>query len=151
MVFSHIPLLCTRCRGDSSYLNHVTWWRHSIETFSALLALCAGNSPATGEFPAQRPVTRSFDAFLELRLNKRLRKHSLGWCFEMPSRPLWRHCNEIECLSRQRRIFIQHNQWVIWCHLISYVTFGLDLRFRDCLYWLERVATTSMENDSTKF
>ena len=36
-----------------------TWWRHQIETFSALLALCAGNSPATGEFPAQRPVTRS--------------------------------------------------------------------------------------------
>ena len=37
-----------------------TWWRHKIETFSALLALCAGNSPVTGEFPAQRPVTRSF-------------------------------------------------------------------------------------------
>ena len=36
-----------------------TWWRHQMETFSALLALCAGNSPVTGEFPAQRPVTRS--------------------------------------------------------------------------------------------
>ena len=34
-----------------------------METFSALLALCAGNSPVTGEFPAQRPVTRSFDFF----------------------------------------------------------------------------------------
>ena len=33
-----------------------------METFSALLSLCAGNSPATGEFPAQRPVTRSFDS-----------------------------------------------------------------------------------------
>ena len=39
------------------------WWRHQMETFSALLALCAGNSPVTGEFPAQRPVTRSFDVF----------------------------------------------------------------------------------------
>ena len=28
------------------------WWRHQMETFSALLALCAGNSPVTGEFPA---------------------------------------------------------------------------------------------------
>ena len=38
-----------------------TWWRHQAETFSALLALCAGNSPVTGEFPSQRPVARSFD------------------------------------------------------------------------------------------
>ena len=29
-----------------------------METFSALLALCAGKSPVNGEFPAQRPVTR---------------------------------------------------------------------------------------------
>ena len=36
-----------------------TWWRHQKETFSALLAICAGNSLVTGEFPAQRPVTRS--------------------------------------------------------------------------------------------
>ena len=40
-----------------------------MEIFSALLALCAGNSPVTGEFPAQRPVTRSFDIFFDLRLN----------------------------------------------------------------------------------
>ena len=39
------------------------WWRHQIETFSALLALFAGNSPATGKFRAQRPVTWSFDVF----------------------------------------------------------------------------------------
>ena len=45
------------------------WWRHQMETFSALLAICAGNSPVTGEFPAQRPVTRSFDVFFDLRLN----------------------------------------------------------------------------------
>ena len=40
-----------------------------METFSALLAICAGNSPAPGEFPAQSPVTRSFDVFFDLRLN----------------------------------------------------------------------------------
>ena len=45
-----------------------------METFSALLAICAGNSPVTGEFPAQRPVTRSFGVFFDLRLNKRLSK-----------------------------------------------------------------------------
>ena len=35
-----------------------------METFSALLTICAGNSPATGEIPTQRPVTRSFDVLL---------------------------------------------------------------------------------------
>ena len=35
--------------------------------FSALLAICTGNSPVTDEFPAQRPVTRSFDVFFDLR------------------------------------------------------------------------------------
>ena len=42
-----------------------------METFSALLAICAGNSQVPGEFPAQRPVTRGFDVFFDLRLNKR--------------------------------------------------------------------------------
>ena len=65
-----------------------------METFSALLALCAGNSPVSGEFPAQRPVTRSFDVFFDLRLIKRRSKHSWGWWFETLSLPLWRHCND---------------------------------------------------------
>ena len=44
-----------------------------METFSALLAIFAGNSLVTGEFPAQRPVTWGFDIFFDLHLNKRLR------------------------------------------------------------------------------
>ena len=56
-----------------------SWWRHQLETFSALLALCAGNSPVFGEFPSQRPVTWSFAVFFDLRLNKRLSKQSWGW------------------------------------------------------------------------
>ena len=47
-----------------------SWWRHQMETFSTLMAFCAGNSPVTGEFPAQWPVTRSFDVFFDLCLNK---------------------------------------------------------------------------------
>ena len=68
-------------------------WRHQMETFSALLALCAGISPFTGEFPSQSTVTRSFDVFFDLRLDIRLNKHSWGWWFEMPSCTLWRHSN----------------------------------------------------------
>ena len=59
----------------------------------ALLAFCAGNSPVTGEFSVQRPVTRSFDIFFDLRVSKRLNKQSKRRWFETPSRSLWRHCN----------------------------------------------------------
>ena len=79
-----------------------------METFSALLAICAGNSPVSGEFPAQRPVTRSFDVFFDLRLNKRLSNQSWDWWFETLSRPLWRQCNEeiqtdVRKLSREQK------------------------------------------------
>ena len=67
-----------------------------METFSALLAICVGNSPVLGEFLAQRPVTRSFDVFFDLRLNKWLSKHSWGWWFETLSHPLWRHRNGLK-------------------------------------------------------
>ena len=53
-----------------------------METFSALLAICAGNSPVAGEFPAQWPVKRRVDVFFDLRLNKPLSKQSWGWWFE---------------------------------------------------------------------
>ena len=78
------------------------WWRHHMETFFTLLALCAGNSPVTGELPSQRPMTRSFDIFFDLCLNKRLSKQSWGWWFTKPSRPLWRHCNVGKCLDISR-------------------------------------------------
>ena len=71
----------------------ISWRRHQMETFSALLAICAGNSPVPGEFPTQRPVTRSFDVFFDLRLNKRLSKQLWGWWFETLSCPLSRHHN----------------------------------------------------------
>ena len=54
-----------------------------METFSALLAFCA-----------QRPVSRSFDVFFDMRLNKGLSKQSWRWWFETPSSSLWRHRNE---------------------------------------------------------
>ena len=70
-----------------------SWWHHQMETFSTLLAFCVGNSPVTGEFPSQRPVTWSFDVFFDLCLNKLLIKQSWDWWFETPSRSLWHHCN----------------------------------------------------------
>ena len=99
-----IPLLCEigkvyikeggKIRSEFDWpMNSIAWWRHQIKTFAALLAICTGNSPVPGEFPAQRPATRSFDVFFDLRLNKRLRKQPWGWWFETLSRPLWSQCN----------------------------------------------------------
>ena len=66
--------------GHSKMEKHFSWWRHQMDTFSALPALCERNPPVTGRFPSQRPVTRSFDIFFDLRLNKRLSKQSkLRW------------------------------------------------------------------------
>ena len=79
-----------------SYCSPKCIWCHQMETFSALLAICAGNSPVPGEFPAQRPVTRSSDVFFDQRSNKRLSKQWRGWWFETQSCPLWRHRNEFE-------------------------------------------------------
>ena len=81
------------------WIANMTWLRHQMKTFSASLAICAGNSLVPGEFPAQRPVTRSFDVFFDLRLNKRFSKQSWCWWFETLSRPLWRHCNGSYCNS----------------------------------------------------
>ena len=68
------------------WLLRFPWWRHWMEAFSALLALCTGNSPVSGESQSQRPVTGSFDIFFDLRLNKRLSKQPRRWRFETPSR-----------------------------------------------------------------
>ena len=118
-----------------------------METFSAILAICAGNSLVTGEFPAQRPVTWSFDVFFDLRLNKRLSKQLWGWWFEIP---LWRHCNGCsimipfgssvdvifgnkKCLSTIYRIkYVQAcilgvipsvRLTIAWCHFSIYCSF----------------------------
>ena len=66
----------------------------TMTSFSALLALCTGNSPVTGEFSAQRPVTLSFDALFDQRLNKQLSKQPWSWWSETPLHSLWRQCND---------------------------------------------------------
>ena len=70
--------------------NDVIKWKHFR---TALLALCARNSPVTGEFPSQRPFARNFDVFFDLCLNKRFSKQLWGWWFETASYSLWRHFN----------------------------------------------------------
>ena len=114
-----------------------------METFSALLAICAGNSPVPGEFPAQRPVTRSFDVFFDLRLNKRLSKQWWDWWFETLSHPLWRHRN-VRCtvLLNIKHIYTRVSlQWAIITQPIRFRLPSIDLRFRAAIVlinWLLR-------------
>ena len=84
----------------STHLLHLyflcSWWRHQMETCSRHWLLCGEFTgdcgEFTGEFPSHRPVTRSFDVFFDLRLNKRMVKQSRRRLFETPSRSSWRHC-----------------------------------------------------------
>ena len=115
--------------GTKSYQNQCrliiisVWWRHQMETFSALLVICAGNSPVPGEFPTQRPVTRSFDVFFDLHPNKRLSKQWWGWWFETLSCPLWRH--------RNGSVKITWGQYHTKCSWVWSVIFVLRLHFQN--------------------
>ena len=136
--------------------------------FSASLALCAGNSPVTGEFPSQRPVTRSIDVFFHLCLNKRLSKQSWGWWFETPSCSLWRHCNAMMLnqgsflymhSANERRRYIVTSSLIGWAHtqndpcsmweISSSLNYIISIKFAP-LYGTEiSLGTTSSQHVST--
>ena len=86
------------CYDPNNVLNKQTscWWFMMTSSngniFRVTGPLC-GEFTGPGEFPAQRPVTPNFDAFFDLRPNKRLSTLSWGWWFETPSWSLWRQCN----------------------------------------------------------
>ena len=82
--YKWIKLICEICKCHYDVIK----WKH----FPCYWPFVRGNSPVTGEFPSQRPVTRIFDVFFDPLLNKRLSKQSWGWWFETPSRSLWHHC-----------------------------------------------------------
>ena len=107
----------------------LSWWRHQMETFSGLLALCARNSPVSGEFPSQRPVTRSFDVFFDLRLNRRLSKQSWGWWLETPSGLLWSHCNDFfQTATMSQGRGLAFGSWMVLLALITGKQFQLRWR-----------------------
>ena len=109
---------------DNTLLS-ISWWRHQMETFSALLANYAGNSPVSGDFPAQRPATRSFDVFFDQRPNKRLSKQSWGWWFETHPPPLWRDSNVPMSFSRWMLIYV-------WFVISDMTIFTGDFQSSNC-------------------
>ena len=97
-----------------------------------------------GEFPGQRPVTRSFGVFFDLRHNKRLSKQSWDWWFETTSSPLCRHCNDMSmfiyansvdcdrndgCIDDWKRK-VRPSSWVLlWHIIITHISFDVIHRF----------------------
>ena len=90
----------------------------------ALLAICAGNSPLMGEFPAQRPVTQSFDVFFDLRPNKQW----WGWWVETPSRPLWHHCNDMVSCRWMYVMFYVWSPGLLHWHCCPSIPVGVILK-----------------------
>ena len=116
------------CTVTEPSCSHPTWWRHQMKTFSVLLAICAGNSPVPGDFPAQRPVTRSFGVFFDLRRIIRLNKQSWGWWFETLSRPLWRHSNDCGYT-----VAVHYDKWDKSMSFLNYVHPNIYIRRLICL------------------
>ena len=99
--------------GNISHKIDVSWWRHQMVTFSALLALCVGNSPVAGEFPSQRPVTRGFGVSLICALIS-------GWVNNREAGDLRRHRAHYElivmCTPVKATIFSCMDLTLRWCH-----------------------------------
>ena len=97
-----------------------------------LLDLCDGNPPVTGGFPSQRPVTRSFDVFFDMRMNKRLSKQSRCRWFETPPSSLWCHCNIDEITSVWNVISVLRHSSAIYdvttMHL--HIQYGIHFVYR---------------------
>ena len=81
-----------------------SWWRHQMETFSVLLAICAGNSPVTGEFPAPRPVTRNFVMF------SLIWAWMDGWINNREAGDLRRHCTHYHVTVMIKQSSLLHGQ-----------------------------------------
>ena len=88
------------------------WWRHQMETFSALLALCEGNPPVTGGFPSQGPVTRGFDVFFDLLLKKNKNKKKNGWANTRDAGDLRRHHAQYDVIRMKVAVYyFSGNRW----------------------------------------
>ena len=95
LMFSLIGIVisCARVKCNNAVRTRASWWCHQMEGFSALLAVCAGDSPVTGEFPSQGPVARSLDVFIDGH-SYIMYQGQTCWCSAF-ARSWWRHQMEI--------------------------------------------------------
>ena len=106
-IFTSSQLNANESIGRCNWSFLSTWWRHQMETFSALLATCAGNSPVTGEFPSQGPETRSFAVFFDLH----------GWVNQREAGNLRRHRTHYAVTVMRIPLCCRNVLWVSELHL----------------------------------
>ena len=71
------------------------WWIHHRPSGWLATQVTRNTEKDSRYHTWQRSVTRTFHLFFDLRMNKRLGKHSRRRWFESPLRSLWRHCNDL--------------------------------------------------------
>ena len=121
------PDLCDQMA--SLHHNELTWCRY-IVTHCGLVMMTSSNGnifrvtgplcgefTGPGEFPAQRPVTRNFDVFFDLRPNKRLSTQPWGWWFETPSWSLWHQCNGRDMVTSSQFINGSRHLLLTWINV----------------------------------
>ena len=114
-----IPALCEQTPHVGSSLwgknGGYSWWRHQMDTCSALLANLCGEFTSHRWIPhTQRSVTRSFDFFVCAWIN------DWGWWFETPSNSLWRHCNA-SWWTTNRGVGDLRSPWLMWYHHMVWI------------------------------
>ena len=115
-----------------------SWWRHQMETFSALLAICAGNSPVPGEFPAQRPVTWSFDfSFICVWTN--------DWLNDREAGDLRRNRAHYDVMVMRTKLYCEDTKLNLVVITLSWRVTRLLLIISFFVTGLERVSTLYME------
>ena len=97
--------------------NHTIMMTSSNGNIFRVTGHLCGEFTGPGEIPTQRPVTRSFGVFFDLRLNKRLSKQWWGWWCETLSRPLWRHRNVVKVPVK-----LPWRIWIDWPLRFDYIT-----------------------------
>ena len=133
------------------------FWRTKDMMTSSNGNISRVNGPLCGEFPTQRPVTRSFDVFFDLCVNKRLNKQSWGWWFETLSRPFWRHRNDIYNYGLDEhqeqwdssKITLRRVRWDLIDHMATAVKVVRKGNFRSYWYHLMIVAFLNQYNRVT--
>ena len=120
-------------RANVAILTDVSYRQDSENNDKCMMTSSNGNTfrvtgplcwKVTGEFRSQRPVTRSFDVFFDLHLNKRLSIQSWSWWFETPSCPLWRHCNDhdiVVCVAAVGAVGLRLQCLYIYIYIYIYI------------------------------
>ena len=98
------------CEDKISYPCPKPWYRHRMETVSALPVLSEGNPPVIGRFPSPRAINAGLDVIFDISRNKRWNEQSSRRWVET----LNAHCDVIVMLMLVLVTFFLHKMPLAW-------------------------------------